>query len=178
MKRRILAAAAAGLALLGAAAACTGNPGGGAAAGATTSTQGSPLGQGVGQGLAGRYDAASGLFQQVVASDPNNKLAWYNLGYISQVRNDPTTAMADYDKALAVDPNYTPAMYNEAILLEKSNVDAAIALYRKILTIDSNASTTHIRLGMLLDQKGDRVDARNEFNAAMGLDANPRGAVP
>jgi tetratricopeptide (TPR) repeat protein len=178
MKRRILATTAAGLALLGAAAACTAQGTAGAGANPTASNQVSLLDQGVNQGLAGRYDEANAIFQQIVAADPNNKLAWYDLGYISQVRNDPTTAIADYDRALAADPNYTPAMYNKAILLESSNVDGAIDLYRKILTIDSKASTTHMRLGLLLDRKGDKADARNEFTAAVSIDAGLRSAVP
>jgi tetratricopeptide (TPR) repeat protein len=178
MKRRILATAATGLALLLTAAACTGDAGTGAAANPSASGQASLLNEGVNEGLAGKYDAANAIFQQLVAADPNNKLAWFDLGYISQVRNDPATAIADYDHALAADPTYTPAMYNKAILLESSNVDSAIDLYRKILSVDNKASTTHVRLGVLLDRKGDRAGARTEFNAAVAIDASLTGAVP
>ncbi len=178
MKRRILAMVTTGLALLGASAGCTHGSDSGASHPSSSASEATLLNQGVSQGLAGKYDAASAIFQQIVSADPDNKLAWFDLGYLCQVRGDRGTATTDYDRALAIDPNYTPAMYNKAILLESSNVDDAIDLYRKILTIDSKASTTHIRLGMLLDQKGDTADARDQFNQAVAIDANLSSAVP
>jgi tetratricopeptide (TPR) repeat protein len=179
MKRRILATAAAGIALLGGAAACTGTPGNGATSGsAAQPNEVNLVNQGVSLGMAGRYDAAKAIFEQVLASNPNNKWAWFNLGYIAQLQNDPSTAATDYDKSLAADQNYTPALWNKAILLEKSNVDAAMTLYRRILVIYPNAATTHLRLGLLLDRKGNRTDARAEFDAAVAADAKLRNSVP
>ena len=48
--------------------------------------------------------------------DPQNKYAYYNLGYIAQVRGDKANAESQYKLALAVDPKYDPALYNPALV--------------------------------------------------------------
>jgi tetratricopeptide (TPR) repeat protein len=180
--RRILTVTMVGFAMVGTVGGCTGPSGSSSGQPKPSATASSApadlLHQGLTQAMAGKYDDAKATFERLVAADSANKFGWFNLGYIAQLKNDPNTAIVDYDKAIAADPNYTPAMYNKAILLEKSNVDGAIELYRQILTIDSKASTTHIRLGVLLDQRGDKAGARAEFNAAVAIDPNLRSAVP
>jgi Flp pilus assembly protein TadD len=160
--------------------ACTG---GGAGTGPTPAVSSSAdvktlLNLGIQQAGAGQNDTARATFQQVLALDPQNKYAWFNLGYLAQQANAPTEAVTDYDKALATDPNYTPAMYNKAIVLEATDVPGAIALYRKILTINPKASTTHVRLGILLDRTGDKSGAQAEFSSAVALDPQLLSAVP
>ncbi len=165
--------------VLGVLSACTGGGGGGATPAVSASNNGDALlSLGIQQATAGQAAAARATFQQLLALDPQNKYAWFNLGYLAQQANTPTEAVTDYDKALATDPNYTPAMYNKAIVLESSDVAGAIALYRKILVINPKASTTHVRLGLLLDKTGDKTGAQTEFTAAVALDSKLLSSVP
>ena len=48
--------------------------------------------------------------------DPTNKYAFYNLGYIAQTQGDKGGAETQYNKTLAIDAKYDPALYNLAIL--------------------------------------------------------------
>ena len=102
--------------------------------------------------------------------DPTNKYAFYNLALIAQTKSDTATALANYDKALASDAAYTPAMYNKAILLEASKNDEAIAIYEKIVQINPQASTAWFRLGMAYDRKGDKAKAQAARAEAIKLD--------
>jgi len=136
------------------------------------------LAQGIQQSNARNFDAAKVSFQRVIAVDKKNKFAWYNLGVIAQTASQNDEAIKDYDSALATDPNFTSAMYNKAILLEASNIDGAIDLYRRILTINKAASSTYLRLGLLLDGKGDHNGARDNFRQAVMLDSTLLTTVP
>jgi tetratricopeptide (TPR) repeat protein len=178
VKRRLVALVVTGFALFGGVAAGAGGPAGIATGVGASADPNKLLKQGVRQALAGDYDSARVSFRRLLAIQPANKYAWFNLGYLAQLRNQSAEATSDYDKSLATDPTYTPAMYNKAIVLEKSNVDAAIVLYRKILTLDSKASATHVRLGLLLDRSGDTAGARREFDAGLAIDPTLRDAVP
>jgi tetratricopeptide (TPR) repeat protein len=136
------------------------------------------LNLGVQQGQAGNLDSAKATFEKVLAAEPNNKFAWFNLGFIAQSRNQADAAISNYDKALASDANYKPALYNKAIALESKDPTASIDIYRRIVSIDNKSSTAYLRLGMLLSQSGDDAGARDAFNAAVQLDSGLASAVP
>jgi tetratricopeptide (TPR) repeat protein len=126
----------------------------------------------------GRFDDAKASFEQVLQADPGNKFAWFNLGFLAQSRGDNGQAASDYDKALASDPSYTPALYNKAILAEADHPETAIELYQKILDINARAATALVRLGALLDKKGDKDGARSAFTRAAQLDPTLAESVP
>ncbi|RAO58659.1 hypothetical protein LUPAC06_02248 [Micromonospora saelicesensis] len=150
-------------------------------AGKTNSTETTPadlLKLGVEQGQAGNFDAAKATFEKLLDAEADNKFAWFNLGYIAQSRNQADEAISNYDKALAADANYKPALYNKAIALEGKAPTTAIDIYRKVVSIDDKSSTAYLRLGMLLSQSGEDAAARDAFKTAIRLDKGLTSAVP
>jgi tetratricopeptide (TPR) repeat protein len=133
---------------------------------------------GLEQGQAGNFDAAKATFEKLLDAEADNKFAWFNLGYIAQSRNQADEAISNYDKALAADANYKPALYNKAIALEGKAPTTAIDIYRKVVSIDDKSSTAYLRLGMLLSQSGEDAAARDAFKAAIRLDKGLTSAVP
>jgi len=117
---------------------------------------------GLEQLAAGDEPAAAGTFENVLALDPANVFAHYNLGVIAQGRGDDAGAMAAYDAALASDAVFGPALYNKAILTEASSLESAIALYRQAIEADSEFAPAFMRLGFALVHLGDE-DAGAEF---------------
>jgi tetratricopeptide (TPR) repeat protein len=181
--RIMVAGALASLALLGGVAGCTGHPRVTPTAGPTPTpaAQNDPaalLNQGIQQGNARDFDAATATFNRVIALDKNNKYAWFNLGVIAQTESHTDQAIKDYDAALAADPNFTSAMYNKAILLESSDVNAAIGLYQNIVKINASASSAYLRLGLLQDKQGDHAGALASFRTAVTLDPTLKDTVP
>src|ERR1700685_1873608 len=73
------------------------------------------------------WSAATSSFKKVLAISPSNVYANYDLGWIAQSTDNSNEAISYYTKALAANASYTPAMYNEAILLEASRPQQAIA---------------------------------------------------
>ncbi|MEU4333485.1 tetratricopeptide repeat protein [Micromonospora lupini] len=188
--RQILGSLACGAVLLTGAAACSDKPADKAQpansgnsekpnGGANTGTASAELLKlGVEQGQAGNLDAAKATFEKVLDADVNNKFAWFNLGFIAQSRNQNDEAISSYDKALAADASYKPALYNKAIALESTEPTKSVDIYRKVVSIDNKASTAYLRLGMLLSQSGDTAEARNAFSAAIRLDKRLASSVP
>ena len=125
---------------------------------------------GIAQANAGDFTTAQTTFNNVLVIDPGNKFALFNLGVIEQTNNRPAQAIKFYDKALASDPAYTPAMYNKAILLEPDDLQGAVAIYEQILTIDPKASTTYLRLSFAYDTLGDAAKAEEMRQKAIELD--------
>lgn len=127
---------------------------------------------GIAQANAKQYQQAETTFRDVLVVSPNNKFAWYNLGLLAQVQNKPSSALAAYAKALAIDPRYTPAMYNKAIVLERTDLSAALALYQQITSVNPKAATAFLRESFVYDRLGDKTKAKQARARAVALDSS------
>jgi tetratricopeptide (TPR) repeat protein len=128
------------------------------------------IGTGIAQANAKHYQQAETTFRNVLVISPRNKLAWYNLGLLAQIQNKSAAAITDYSRALSVDPKYTPAMYNKAILLERTNLHAALALYQQITSINPKAATAYLRESFVYERLGDKASAKQARAHAVALD--------
>ena len=83
----------------------------------------------------GRYTEAIAAYQAVLKRDPKNVDAMTHLGLIVALGGHADQALETLDRALALDPNYPPALlYRGQILLEsKRDPQAAIASWEKFL---------------------------------------------
>ncbi|MGL5819152.1 MAG: tetratricopeptide repeat protein [Phycicoccus sp.] len=117
-----------------------------------------------------QLDQASTTFTNVLTLDPDNKFALYNLGLLAQTRKDTRGALTFYDRALAADPGYQPALYNKAIVLEATDIDQSIALYERITAADAKASTAWFRLSVSYAAQGDEAKAKEARDKALALD--------
>ena len=117
-----------------------------------------------------KWSAATTSFQKVLAIDPSNFYADYDLGWIAQSRGSSNEALSYYKRCLAANASYTPAMYNEAILLETSDPQQAIGVYQKIVNIDPRASTAYLRLALVQAEQGDMTDAMANHAKAVSID--------
>ena len=137
----------------------------------TDSSQvGSLLRSGITQMEQKKWSAAATSLQKVLAINPGNIYANYDLGVIAQTAGHSSEAISYYDKALAADAAYTPAMYNEAILLESSDPQRAIAMYQKIVRINPRAATAYLRLALVQDEQGDITAAEADDAKAVKID--------
>jgi tetratricopeptide (TPR) repeat protein len=151
----------------------TSSPSGKAAPASLTSGSGqvtSLLQTGLTQANKKNWSAATTTFQKVLAINPANVYADYDLGWIAQSRGNSNEAISYYTKCLAANATYTPAMYNEAILLESSHPQQAIAMYQKIVGVDPKASSAYLRLALVQAEQGDTAAAKANDAKAVSID--------
>ncbi len=118
----------------------------------------------------GHDQKAAEHYRKVLALDPKNKFAFYNLGLLDQKAGRTESAVQFYRQALAVDPNYVPALFNLAISVTESNGDEAVMLYRQVLALDSNHAGASLNLGLMLKARGQVAEGENLIQKAILLD--------
>lgn len=124
------------------------------------------------------FSGAATSFKRVVALDPHNKIAWYNLGVIAQRDGKKADAREAYDKALKIDPKFDSALFNEALLLKSSEPDRSIKLLKRVVAHNSKASTAYLHLGEALAKKGRDDEAQDAFSRAVAADPKLLPFVP
>jgi len=143
---------------------------GGAGTATSVSQVSSLLKSGIAQAGDKDWSAAEATFQRVLTAEPGNVYANYDLGVIYQTTGNTNEAIAYYDAALAANATYTPAMYNEAILLEATQPKQAIAVYEKIVSLNPKAATAYLRMSLVQAQQGDASAADANYAKAIKLD--------
>jgi tetratricopeptide (TPR) repeat protein len=126
----------------------------------------------------GHIDVATRDYQQVLALDPKNKYALYDLALIAQQAGQSAQAEAQYRQALILDPNFAVALYNLAILRTQPAPEEAVDLYRHAITLNPKDAASHLNLGFLLDSQGLKDEGRSELKLAVGLDPKLSSRVP
>lgn len=124
------------------------------------------------------YQAAAGSYVHALQLEPQNKVAWYNLGVAAHEVGNTAGARAAYERALKIDPAFPPALFNEALLLERSRPDQAVALLERATAADPKAATAHLHLGFIWARKGHDRTAVDEFRRAVATDPSLLSQVP
>jgi tetratricopeptide (TPR) repeat protein len=106
--------------------------------------------------------------------------AHIELGNSRRRNNDLDAAIAEYRKAIAIDPKRALPRYNVAILLHyKQDLDGAIAEYRKALELDPMYAEARCNLAFVLEDKGQFAEALTFMRRGHELGSkNPRWSYP
>jgi Tfp pilus assembly protein PilF len=127
----------------------------------------------------GNTSGAEQLFARAVARQQNNPVGHYDLGVVLQRLGDDRGALRQYRLAVAHDSRYTPALYNEAVLIAPRDPALAIYYYRRIVAIKPNASTAFLNLGLLQAATGwPRKTVLTSLRRAVSLDPRLRANIP
>ncbi len=82
-----------------------------------------------------------------------------------------------YRLALGIDPNYTPALYNLALVrTQLGGAGEAMDLYRKVLSIEPNNPNALYYLGILLVNNGKVDEGKQMLQRAVEI--NPKLVLP
>jgi Tetratricopeptide repeat len=95
---------------------------------------------GIAHAKAGNIPGAIAAFRQVVAEEPQNVVAIYNLGTLLH-SSDRAAAQALYEQAVAVDAAHADSLHNLAIMLyEEGKGSEALALLQRAYDSDATAA--------------------------------------
>ena len=99
---------------------------------------------------AGDFDDAELRFKEFVLLYPDYPGAWVNLAIIHAGNEDDAATREALDAAMAVDPNYAPALNQLGMLLRRNgNFLEAEAAYLKAVTVSPGYALAHYNLGVL-----------------------------
>lgn len=120
----------------------------------------------------GRVDEAKTWLQKAIQINPQNYRAWYESGLLV-APTSPATALSDYQKAIAIQPNYSPGQreLGMALFQAKDYAGAATHLERALaLGLDD----AHIRnfLGICYSQTNRPQKSVASYEAALKIDPN------
>ena len=114
------------------------------------------------------YDEAIGLYQQVLAHNPNYWLASYNLGCMYYKLGRYEEAEMYLVRSLELHQLDADQFTRLALVRMKTGrLDEAAGLLRHAIEMRPNAVGYHYALGIILKQKGDTQGAINEFEAEL-----------
>jgi len=118
----------------------------------------------------GRVDDARGWLDKALQSNPQNYRAWYETGLL-QAKSYPAAALASYQKAIAIQPNYPPGQRELGMaLFQQKDYAAAATHLEKALAL--GLDDAHIRnfLGICYSQTRRLQKSIQSYRVALKLD--------
>jgi tetratricopeptide (TPR) repeat protein len=110
------------------------------------------------------------LWTRALDCTSSNSLAHFDLGVALFEKGEKEKAIAQYRKALEIQPNYGDASANlGAALLDKGETNEAIALLRKALQSNSNDVRIWNGLGVTLFANGQKEEAATVYRKALEI---------
>jgi eukaryotic-like serine/threonine-protein kinase len=112
------------------------------------------------------------LLQELVGKFPGEKRAHYDLGRYYAARSLNPEALASYEKALALDPSYGPALNEEAYIYAKTGEPAkAVSYLEKYAAINPRDPNPHDSIAELYVRMGKLDEAVAKYRQV--VDAQP-----
>ncbi len=129
------------------------------------------------------FSQARADYEAVLQNDPGNKyglnkIAWYDLGVLDQRIGRAAEASSEYQQALVLDPKYTSALYNLAILQTLKDPSNAISLYEQALATSPKDPNIQWNLGLLLYNRGHLAKGRALLKSAMKISPSLKSRLP
>ena len=113
------------------------------------------------------------LFSHALEVTNDNALARLNLGAALEEKNEPARALAEYQKALQLDPRRHEIYNNIGKLLDgEGKPQEALPYCRDAVRLDPKSARSHNGLGIVLLELGRFDEAESEFSEAARLDSN------
>ena len=101
-----------------------------------------------------------------------------NLGASLLQQGKVDEAVAEFQKALALDPKYTAAQLNLGYAYDRQGrPEEAMAQYQKVIALEPGNLFAHNNLGVLYDKKGRYDEAIREFERVLQIDTSNATAL-
>lgn len=110
---------------------------------------------------------SEGWSSEALAPTYNNRgVAWKAQGNLDR-------ALADFDRAIQLSPNYATAYFNRGVAWDaKGDLDHALTDYDRAIQINPNHAAAYNNRGNAWDAKGNPVKALTDYDKAIQIDSN------
>lgn len=115
--------------------------------------------------------AAESVFRQAVESDPENALAWYNLGASLQMQEKLGDALGAFEKAVGIAPDFALALNSMGTVYARAGLlQEATAAYQRAIAADQRYARPWFNLGQVYEVTGQRERAVKAYERAFAID--------
>lgn len=115
------------------------------------------------------FAAAIPLLEKIAAAKPTDALPHFELGFAYSGLQKNLEAIAEYRRAISLDPNLVPAHLNLGIALLDSDPTAAVASFRRAKELLPGQSRPLYLIAEALERSGKRSEAIEQYRAAAAL---------
>jgi tetratricopeptide (TPR) repeat protein/S1-C subfamily serine protease len=123
-----------------------------------------------------RYGEAEVAYNQAIKRNPRSSF-YNNRGLLYYEEGKPDLAVADYNKAIALNPNLAQAYNNRGLLYyEEGKPELALADWNKAIDLNPNFAGAYNNRGLLYYEEGSSDLALADWNKAIDLNPNFAGA--
>lgn len=126
---------------------------------------------------AGQFSEGLQLCESALNASPRNATLWALKGIALSKLGRDKDALAAYNKALAISPEYLVALEGAAELEYKGGSSRAAALLNQILKLRPDDATSHAMLAVLAYNQHDCASAAKHFRASRELIASQPAAL-
>jgi tetratricopeptide (TPR) repeat protein len=107
----------------------------------------------------------------------NLTAAYYNRGRAYEKKGEVDHAIADYDKAIALERHLAPAYFNRGnAYYSKGKLDHAITDFHKAIAFHPNYAPAYYNRGRAYEKKGDKEQAIADFRKALEINPSDQDA--
>jgi tetratricopeptide (TPR) repeat protein len=112
-------------------------------------------------------------YEGVMVLDRFNEIAYYNRGIAFWMMGDPDSALADFDRAISINPSSLNALlWRGRVKQNSGDLDGAIADYDRVITLNPRSAHALNNRGIARQAKRDLQGAVDDFTRAISI--NPR----
>jgi tetratricopeptide (TPR) repeat protein len=110
-------------------------------------------------------DAASGYLEKIIALNPKNTYAYYNLGILNYNKGRIDEAISNFNKAIKNNTEFFPAHYNIGICYyEFKNYNKALKHFKKALKSGENKVNIYYNIALVYEALNNKKEAEKYFN--------------
>ncbi|MDQ3581043.1 MAG: tetratricopeptide repeat protein [Pseudomonadota bacterium] len=119
----------------------------------------------------GRWREAQGAYKEFIAANPHEKEAFANLGLVKAKLGDSESAVADFSKALDIDPKFLDARRNRGTeYLRQKRYESAIEDFSAVLAQDGSDAATLYRRAYAYCTNGQRTLGAKDLRAILRVE--------
>jgi arylsulfatase A-like enzyme/Flp pilus assembly protein TadD len=120
----------------------------------------------------GRVEEARNWLQRTLEANPANYRAWYEIGLL-QAGRDPAAALSSYEKAIAIQPNFSPGQRELGMALyQRKNYASAALHFEKAIALGLDDAHLRNFLGICYSQTNRAQKSIASYREALKLDPN------
>jgi arylsulfatase A-like enzyme/Flp pilus assembly protein TadD len=118
----------------------------------------------------GQFQKAKEEFLQALKMDPNNAIAWNNLGNAYRALDELDNAETAYKKAIALSPHYAyPENGLATVLVKRNNQREAIPHFEKAIQLDPKFFEVYLNLGIAFHSLNEQERAKTLYLAFLKM---------